>query len=337
MSLIQSVHFVAPHIKIWPDLVENKESAIAPSRLAELCVDSLDCWILRTYYELVQAGATVSLSSDMKPGVINVADVYATGKRNRGLGTFVVIPTADGHEPQLANFTVLQNATMTSSKPYVFIPHWPQPGIIPRDPSRGDKIEVVTFKGGPINLDPMFKEQAFLDQLAAFGIRLDLGRREGGHWKNYKNADLVLAVRNLTKYDASRKPASKLVNAWWADVPALLGPEPAFNEIGTSWETHIPIRSTADVIEAIKILRQSPQLYTQIVESGRQKRARFTSAHIVQDWINAFNEPIADEFRRWQKLNFTKRTLLTAQMMFKEPQIIRQHKDNFLSGERILR
>jgi hypothetical protein len=47
-------------------------------------------------------------------------------------------------------------------------------------------------------------------------------------WHDYSTDDLVLAVRDLTEKDALVKPASKLVNAWIAGVPALLGPEPAF-------------------------------------------------------------------------------------------------------------
>jgi len=48
--------------------------------------------------------------------------------------------------------------------------------------------------------------------------------------------DAALAVRPGNEYFRSIKPAAKLVNAWQAGCPALLGPEAGYaNSAGVSW------------------------------------------------------------------------------------------------------
>jgi len=53
-------------------------------------------------------------------------------------------------------------------------------------------------------------------------------------WPDFREADLILAVRPGDRRRATNKPASKLVNAWLAGVPALLGPEVAYRELRRS-------------------------------------------------------------------------------------------------------
>jgi len=339
-ALARPVHFVAPQEAIWPELRSGDGAEIAPDRLAEICVNSADCWVLRSYYELRRAGHAVTLSDRPRADAINIGDIYALGRTTRGWTAFFVIPRGDGHEPELANFTLLQNQSSTSNRPYETVALWAQPGLIPRDPARGERIETIAFKGAAVNLLPEFQSEDFRAALAAEEVRLEIGvpsEAGGGQaWADYRDTDLILAVRNLTEYDAARKPANKLINAWCADVPALLGPEPAFAEIGTSPEDFIEVRRPEDVIAAIRMLRANPGAYAAMVERGRSKRGAFSNAALAARWVELLNGPITAAFDRWQAQSPLRRALSVLKMFLLEPLSKRRHRNSFTRGRRIL-
>src|SRR5690606_40162519 len=51
--------------------------------------------------------------------------------------------------------------------------HWPQPGLEPRDPARGDRLERVAYKGFVANLHPELASGEFARALAARGLAWD--------------------------------------------------------------------------------------------------------------------------------------------------------------------
>ena len=184
-----------------------------------------------TYLHLKRQNLDVSISPKFIEGKICVISSQDLGIRARTFKCFVIGCRSDGPQPAICNFTVVQNQTCINSKTDIFIPHWPQPGIIPRQKERGNTLENIVFKGGKINLYESFRSAEFKRNLEKIGVKLRInGIPETGPimWNDYSTDDLVLAVRDLTEKDALVKPASKLVNAWIAGVPALLGPEAAF-------------------------------------------------------------------------------------------------------------
>lgn len=66
------------------------------------------------------------------------------------------------------------------------------------------------------------KTGAFQDALRQRGVRFV--NRFQGEWHDYQHVDAVLAIRDCPPVVLATKPASKLINAWKAGVPALLGP-----------------------------------------------------------------------------------------------------------------
>lgn len=69
---------------------------------------------------------------------------------------------------------------------------------------------------------------AFAARLEALGVAFDVvhkGRAQD--WRDYREADVVVAVRPFDSSLHAAKPPSKLINAWLAGVPALLGAEAA--------------------------------------------------------------------------------------------------------------
>ena len=260
--LIVPVNFVCPDDKVWPELRLPTLAPIDPERLSNLSGGQLNSWVVRTYYELRVRGHPVRISPQLDPNSINVVASRDFGRRSRDHTSFVAIPRGDSHSPMLANFIIQQNGLRPNTARSASLPHWPQPGIRKRDASRPPRVSRITFKGRPVNLDPEFRTQAFRDRLAALNVDFEIDEIEtlvGAHsWNDYMQSDAVLAVRNMTRYDASKKPASKLINAWIAGVVPMLGPEPAFCELRRSPLDFLDVRTPDDVILAISRLNETP-------------------------------------------------------------------------------
>ena len=52
------------------------------------------------------------------------------------------------------DFEVVQNPSQADDARCFYVAHWPQPGLLARDPGRGTRVERVVFKGFRANLHP---------------------------------------------------------------------------------------------------------------------------------------------------------------------------------------
>ena len=102
----------------------------------------------------------------------------------------------------------------------------------------------------------------------------------------------MLAVRPEASDLYIHKPASKLINAWLAGVPALLGPEYAFRELRRSSLDYFEVSSLEDAIAAVKALSTDPQLYRAMVANGLERAKDFETDRIVELWVRALFEEI---------------------------------------------
>ncbi len=263
-------------------------------------------WILQTYLRLAAAGHPVDLVDEPpRDGILvfhaNQAESLLRHWSRWGDSLMVAV-RADHSESHLADFEVVQNRVWEDGVRRIFLPFWPQPGLVPRDPSRGTRIERVAFKGFTRSLHPAFAGQAMIDQLRGRGIELVIDAvlyrgvdtdAASLHWADYSDVDLVLAVRpdGGTHTD---KPASKLYNAWRAGVPALLGPEPAFRELCTDPLDYIEVSTVDEALAAIDRLRAAPDLYRRMVERGRERAVDFTPEALLERWVELLWRRVPD-------------------------------------------
>ncbi len=334
------INFVAPQSVVWPELHQWDGTPIDPLVLSKRSGGILHSWILRTYYELRTAGHDVGLSASPRKGAINFVSPRDFGRKQRRPDTFLVIPQGDAHPAMLADFRIFQNGLQNPDPASATIWHWPQPGILPRDPARQDQVSHLAYKGRLLNLDAAFRSEPFLSALQHQGMTFDIdaydGLRGAHDWNDYRTSDVVLAVRNLTHYDARKKPASKLVNAWFADVPALLGPEPPFQELRSSENDYLEVRTPRDALEAITALRDNPDLYRRIVEAGRKRRQNFTPQALTQLWVDTITGPITESFIAWQATSKMHRFFKTASGILRENGSKARDRQQVLEGPRLL-
>ncbi|WP_092859413.1 glycosyltransferase [Albimonas pacifica] len=339
-SLRRPVHFVCPPDQVWPELLDGAPVELSMETLLERSLQNVDCWVSRVCYELRRAGCECTYATQTRRGAINVCDAVTLRWTNRGVRPYVMIARGDKHWPMLANFVASQNRQDAGRRNGIFIPIWLQAGILPRDPARGAAIRKLSFKGWPANLYADFRSDSFRAALAERGVDYDIGveafRSGRPNWADYRDCDLVIAVRNLTEFDIRTKPGSKLVNAWWGETPALLGPEPAYAEMRRSELDYIEVRTVEDALAAIDRLIADPELYAAMVENGRVRRREWTDELFRDMWIDALNGVVAADFEAWERRSGLSRVAWVAVRSVKEQVSRRRRWRRTQSGPRVL-
>ena len=132
------------------------------------------------------------------------------------------------------------------------------------------------------------------------------------------------------------KPPSKLVNAWFGETPAIMGPEPAFQSIRKSPLDYVEVITPDQVITALRDLRDNPKLYQTMIENGRQRRKDFTVESLTSEWVRIFNERVGPLFEQWQRKSRVQKRLIWATMMIEEPISKRYYQYYITHGRRIL-
>ncbi len=255
-------------------------------------------WILQTYLRLRTLGLEVQLAGALPS---DGTAVFHTKQRRALLrqlpsatDALLVGTRGDLGEALIADLEVVQNPAQSDDSRRFHLPHWPQPGLLPRDTGRGTALENIAFKGFLGNLHSGFREPAWAQFLTAHGLRwlsdaTDY-RRDGAidaaalDWNDFRTVDLVVAVRSPDARLHPRKPATKLYNAWHAGVPALLGPETAYRDLRRSSLDFIEVATPTEARAAIERLCAEPQLYAAMVANGRERARDFSVAAIAARW-----------------------------------------------------
>ena len=91
------------------------------------------------------------------------------------------------------------------------------------------------------------------------------------------------------------KPATKLYNAWFAGVPAILPNEYAYRQLRKSELDYIEIKQPEDAANAILKLKNNPDLYRAMVENGLKRSNEFAREKIVAQWVDLLQRKIPEQ------------------------------------------
>jgi hypothetical protein len=273
-------------------------------------------WTLQTYLQLHSQGFPCQLVSEIPDeGVIVAHRDYLPDSWQPNSTTLLVCLRADVDRHPYAQLHVVQNPYQARAKQPIelweshFIPHWPQPAIIPRNLERGEQFENVTFLGNEINLVPEFRHQSWYDQLENLGLKFQK-KLTHGEWHDYSNIDVVLAVRSMgSESKWYGKPASKLYNAWHSGVPAILGYESAFRAERKNELDYLEATSLAEVIQALSLLKKDQQLRYQMVENGWLRAKETKTEVMLTNWNNFLVNHAAPAYKDWRSMTNIQRQL----------------------------
>jgi hypothetical protein len=275
-------------------------------------------WTLRTCLQLRDTGVACKLCHTLPNGGIVVAhrDFFPDDARP-GPELLMVCIIADRLQPGLnglhpfAQFALLQNPRdrmITEPDllwPASFMPFWPQPGLIPRDPARGDTFENIAYFGWPQNLQDSLNESAWRQRLADLGLRWRIVPR--WQWHDYSEVDAIVAIRSFSGRDFGYKPATKLYNAWHARVPSVIGVESAFQAERRSDLDYIEARSFDAAVNALRTLRDDIALRHAMIVNGKSRAAESSPAELAKLWASFLSGQAIQAWTRWRHLSAQQR------------------------------
>jgi len=280
------------------------------------------CWTLQTYLRLKADGFACELVGSMPTEGIVVAHWDSLPKDLQPEPRLLIVclqadrarhPYAQVHVVQnprglLTQLMLLGDRYLLPGGRY-YMPLWPQPGLIPRNPARGDRFENVAFFGLEENLLPELQAASWHDQVDALGLRWQVVS-SFERWNDYSDVDVILAVRSFEQSDYTWKPATKLYNAWHAGVPAILGRESAYRAERKSELDYLEVASLTDVISALKRLCDERALRQAMVENGRLRAQETQPAQLVARWRNLITEEIIPEYKAWISSSWYRQSFL---------------------------
>lgn len=338
------VYFVNSNPK-WQDVLDNPELIADPEALYQRCVKTNDIWSVQPYLDLKLRGLDVHLVPKAVPGKICVIPHYFCKPKDWLYRSYVVACSHDCPRSHLCERRLVINRSQVLTDSDHFITHRPQPNLKPRDPMRGTQIRNVVFKGYDHSLYAPFKSPEFVTGLEAIGMKLVVNSEASGanmmaDWADYTETDVLLAVRNNTRFDILRKPPLKLVNAWFAGCPAILGPEPAFQEVRQSELDYIEVRTPEEAIAALKRLQADPDLYVAMVENGFKRAQEYTVNRVAQEWRDLLAGAIAQGYEQWRKQSPVQkhigRPIQYARRVMAQRQATKEYQHKIHHGSRIL-
>ena len=264
-------------------------------------------WVVQTVLRLREVGYDVAIQPTLpETGIVvllpepHFCEAFYRQYETTHRDLLIVTVRADivGFRSPLADAEIVQNGYFADEKRVFHIPHWPQPGLIPRDPGRGTAIRTIAFKGDRGNLHPDLFSDRFHQFLGEHNIEVRLeesvDRLTPQPWHDFQEVDLLIAVRKPWHEGDLfyNKPASKLINAWHAGVPALLGPEIAFRELRRDPLDYIEVASDREAMTAIQELIDHPDRYSAMIDHGRKRAEDYTVDRITERWAEVLFEKV---------------------------------------------
>lgn len=293
----------------WPSSLELSE--IEPTQFGR----GIYCWTFQTYYHLHASGFPCILTKTLPDAGIIVA--YRTSLPDRlrpNPNQYFVCIKGDEAWHAYAQLHIVQNAAEITSPRFAmmgkrrFMPIWPQPGLIPRDPRRGSRFENVCYFGREEQLAPELRTAEWVEQMTQLGIHFQV-ISDPQRWKDYSEVDAVVAVRRSKKSQYTWKPATKLYQAWHAHAPAIVGAESAFHAERRSALDFLEAKTPEEVRRAILWLRDNPQIRQEMVANGIVRAGETSVPAIVERWRTVLTETATDGWQKWVGAGRLARTL----------------------------
>ena len=275
------------------------------------------CWIYQTWTLLITTGTRCYAFSQLPAEgiIVTLSGALPTPCKTPDKA-FLVAIVADGRPHPLAHFHIVQNKAHAERLPQVFfMPHWPQPGLVPRDPKRGSRFESISFFGYSNNLAAELRSPQWRQRLQEeLGLQLHLP--EVHTWYDYSQTDCVLAIRDFSKSRHFHKPATKLYDAWHAGVPFIGGRDSAYAADGNPGEDYLVATSPEEVFQHLKHLKTNEAFRASLVEKGFQTGANFTQEATLQRWRILMEETLPTLASDWQLASTKRRSWFSITQRF---------------------
>ena len=260
------------------------------------------CWIYQTWLALENAGCHTALVHEMpREGIVITLSGLLGPSYRANPGVFCADIVADYVPHPGAHLHIVQNAVHARRLARsTFMPLWPHPNLLPRDPARGDRFENLGFFGDACNLAPELRDPAWQASLREkTGLEFRIVGAQG--WHDYREMDCILAVRGLNASTYLHKPSTKLYNAWIAGVPFIGGMDSAYRGDGKPGTDYLAVARLAELETALARLAEDAALRKSLVEAGRARSAFFNPDAILSRWKTLVESTLPGAAEKWQR------------------------------------
>lgn len=262
-------------------------------------------WTLQTYLYLKADGLSCKLIDFVpKEGIVISHRDFLSDNLKPSSKLLIVCIKVDREPHPYAQLQVVQNYQDELLKRSQFLwqsyplRFWLQSKLIMRDRSRGDRFENAAFFGVLGNLATQLQEPQWEEQLSALGLRWEVVKCD--RWHDYSEVDVIVAVRSFDGRNTfDSKPASKLINAWHAGIPAILGRESAYRRERKSELDYIEVASTDEAIAALFRLKNDLNLRQKMVDNGTIRAQDMGNNKITLEWRNFLTNVAVPAYHRW--------------------------------------
>lgn len=273
-------------------------------------------WTLQTYLHLCRIEFPCQLVSHIPDqGIIlfhrNALRFHPQGLKPNASQLLVCIKAEERLSPW-AQIHVVQNPREANEKAACdYLPHWPQPGLLPRSLERGDRFETIGFYGHSNNLAPELQTEQWQKDLQELKLKwhpvinnnscLDY-KTINTQWADYRELDAVVAIRSFQDQQKfPNKPATKLVNAWLGGVIPLLGQEWAYRLVGQPGFNYLEISNYSQLLEILKTLKMDRNMRSGLLYEGQRQTSNFTVDSITKTWKKWLENRAIPAFESWIK------------------------------------
>ncbi len=303
------VHFYLPE-RYLPD--SARQEAWRSGKITKLeekgKIACAQCWIYQTWLALERSGFPVSLTHSIPAEGILVALTNSLVADFRvPEQVFLVGVVADYLADARAHLHLVQNKVHARRlRNSAFMPLWPHPNLLPRDPARLDRFENVCFFGESSNLAPELADTRWQTKLRnELGLSFIVGGAD--RWHDYREADCVVAVRGFGRATYLHKPATKLYNAWLAGVPFIGGMDSAYAVDGEPGRDFLQAARPGELLGHLRRLQEDPTLRKQLVAAGAISGRAFSSEATLHRWKQLLGETVPELAAGWRNKSSSRR------------------------------
>lgn len=284
---------VSPEIDFWD-----------PDEQPALHANSFGHYLLEPYVRIRRAGYPATIGSRTPPNATVLLVHARTWSRSHhspiaaaALKRPTVLIRADANigprTPFGVDYDLMPNAYSCLSKTQIYLPPFPQRGLIRRTPGEQTSQRLtIAYKGSKENLPDSFMDADLISSLSEMGcvLRFDFNPDHtqglGAPWHDFETVDFSLCVRAKTgPLTDFRKPATKLINAWAAGVIPLIGRELAYLELAKPGLDSLIVEKGSDLLTIIEGIRSGSFNFSALLDHATSRGLNYSSDAVCDQWI----------------------------------------------------
>lgn len=251
-------------------------------------------WIIQTYCHLRNStDIKIKLSDNVEEDAINYLSSTDYIQLKNKYKYYCISFVQDRLVYYPSQLIITQNLEHKPCTPYQYIPLWSQAGIIKKDHSLINRDVRIGFFGLVSNLVDVKQIIEKINQPTSFLVR------DSSNWNDYSDIDIAIGIRDFSYKKHIQKPATKLINAWKAQVPFIGGYDSAFNQVGTVDEDFLLAETENDLINAINRILNEQGLKEKLISNGSKKYLDYSDCSIFEKWSQLFLSQ-NDKYYNWK-------------------------------------